>query len=314
MTVRATALLALVALGCGGEDRRAAPPPQAVLPTTAVAQPASAEDPVVATVSGQPVYGSCVEMQAEALGLDVRAALDQCIGFELLAQEAERRGLRGDPDVSDAWRREMVRRLIAADLGAITSLDQLPAGFREAMMSKFGQYLQRPFLRGVHYAGVVVPGGAIKGGPQDLAARAVAEAIYQELAGEEGVLPDELFAVGDRLAGAAGLAITRTRKPFFTAETEVPGIRGTYPDFRDAVVAIPEIGRVGRPARTKDSWDVPLYWTFMPAEDLTPGFFLDARRQYFVQWSEEIRARLGLERWIDGEVLAGLAEDGEVAP
>lgn len=315
--MRAPATLAalLLAAACGGEERRAAPPTPTVVPPTAEAQPAGAGDLVVARVDGQPVYGSCVAMQAEHLGLDARAALDQCIAFELLAQEADRRRLREDPDVVDSWRREMVRRVIAADLGGVTTLDQLPAGFRDAMLAKFGQYLQRPFLRGAHYARVDVPRGAIKGGPEDLRAKAVADAIYAELKDQEGILPGELFAVADRHAAAAGLAITRTQKPYFTPETEVPGIRGAQPEFLASLMAASEIGRIGPPARTTSGWDVPLYWTNIAAKDLTPEFFVNARQQYFLQWADGLRARLGLETSVDGDELARLAEDdGDEAP
>ena len=299
----------LLATGCGGEERRAAPPAPAEAPPTAVAQPAGADDVVVARVDGHPVYGSCVAMQAEALGLGVQAALDQCIAFELLAQEADRRGLREDPDVAEAWRREMVRAVIDADLGDIESLDQLPAGFRDAMLAKFGQYLQRPFLRGAHYARVDVPRGAIRGGPEDLRAKAVADAIHAELKDAEGILPDELFAVADRHAAAAGLAISRSGKPYFTPETEVPGIRGAQPEFLASLMQVDEVGRIGPPARTKQGWDIPLYWTFIEAKDLTPDFFVNTRQQYFLSWVEGLRARLGLEVSIEGAALAALAED-----
>lgn len=307
-TLAAIASIALSA-ACGGEERRAAPPAPVVVPTTATAQPAGADDPVVARVNDRPVYGSCVETQAEALGLDARAALDQCIAFELLAQEADRRGLRDDPDVADTWRREMVRRVIAADLGHIETLEELPAGFRDAMLAKFGQYLKRPLLRGAHYARIDMPRGTLVGGPEDVHARTVADAIYAELKDQEGVLPTELFAVAERHAAAAGLAITRTHKPYFTPETEVPGIRGAQPEFLASLMQAEEIGRVGPPARTKQGWDIPLYWTNLPAKDLTPEFFVDARQQYFLQWAEGLRKQLGLEVSIEGDTLARLAED-----
>jgi hypothetical protein len=309
MRAPATAAVLLAVAACGADERRAAPPAAAVTPPTAAAQPAGDADPVVATVDGQPVYGSCVTMQAAALGLDARAALDQCIAFELLAQEADRRGLRGDPDVVEAWRREMVRGVIAADLGDYHSLDDLPAGFRDAMLAKYRDYLHRPYLRGAHYARVPVARGALPGGPEELAAKAVADAIYEELKDAEGILPDELFAVADRHAAAAGLSIGRTHKLYFTPLADVAGIRDAVPEFRDSLAAIPEPGRIGRPARTPSGWDVPLYWTDLPEQDLTPEFFEDARRKYFVQWAEGLRARLGLAVSVSGDELAALAEE-----
>jgi hypothetical protein len=55
---------------------------------------AAADDVVVALAAGRPVYGSCVAAQAERGHLSRDAALRECIDFELMAQEAERRGSR----------------------------------------------------------------------------------------------------------------------------------------------------------------------------------------------------------------------------
>src|SRR5688500_12830444 len=107
------ALAAILVLSACGHGASTPPEPvRHVVPTTAEAQPAGADDLVVARVDGRPVYGSCVRAQVAGLGVDVAAALDQCVAFELLAGAADAQGLRADEDVGDAWRREMVRALI----------------------------------------------------------------------------------------------------------------------------------------------------------------------------------------------------------
>src|SRR5260221_9043696 len=108
----AVAVAALAACGHG-----ASPPPVATAvvhpaPPSVQARPAGPDDLVVARVDGRPIYGSGVQAQAAAFHLDAHPALDQCIGFELLAGAADARGLRGDPHVADTLRREMVRGLI----------------------------------------------------------------------------------------------------------------------------------------------------------------------------------------------------------
>src|SRR5690349_1737646 len=118
-----------VIVGLAACGHSAPPPPPAAAPPTSEAQPDGADDPVVARVDGHPIYGSCVAAQASHLHLDAHAALDQCVAFELLAQAAEAKGLRDDPDVVDTWRREMVRRLIEVDLGHFATLDDLPPDF-----------------------------------------------------------------------------------------------------------------------------------------------------------------------------------------
>jgi hypothetical protein len=303
-------VLAATAAACGSDARPAgpsAPPPSSTVPPTAEAQPRGPDDLVVATVAGRPVYASCVQAQAEHLGLDVRAALDQCVDFELLAQAADARGLRADPDVIDAWRREMARAVIRAELTPITKLGDLPPEFVEPLLARRGKFLHRPVIRLAHFVVIDVPKHAVLDGPEDTAAREAAERVYADLAFDQGVLPDELFAATDR--HTAGLTVTRSKEPYPTPATGDSPVRAAVPPFRNALYAIPEIGMVSPPVRTQWGWNVILWWDTWPEADLSASFFLSARQTWFQRWADQLGASLGLQPWIDQERLAGLAED-----
>src|SRR5207237_748916 len=101
-------LLAAVFLGA---CHAAAPEPKGRFPTPLVAQ-APDEDAVVATVDGRPIRASQVAEQARAAGQSAREALQALVDAEVLAGEAARRGLDGDPDVQEAAEAAAVRRLL----------------------------------------------------------------------------------------------------------------------------------------------------------------------------------------------------------
>lgn len=72
-----------------------------------------ADDVVVATVDGRPIYAGAVAAQARARGVDARTALGDLVDAEALAGEAARRGLDRDLDVRLAAKGALVRRLLA---------------------------------------------------------------------------------------------------------------------------------------------------------------------------------------------------------
>lgn len=304
-------LLALAAAGCGDDDRPAPPPPLA----TAASIEATASGPddlVVATVNGKPVWGSCVATQARALGVDRAAALDQCVAFELMAQEADARGLRADPDVVAAWRRELVRTLILADLGPIDTFEELPDELRRAVEKRIGLAIDLPALRGGHWVRADVP-AAKAGTPEDELARQIAQATYDELKDDPGVLPDELFDAlkrhTDRLA--PGHKVSRSNAPYLTPVDDNNAVRPAVEAFRLGLWGIPAIGRISPPVRTKWGYDVILYWEDSPAMDMRPKAFASVRTQLFAWWARKIGASLGVQVTIDEDRLAQLA--GEAA-
>lgn len=297
--MRRVVLLALAACGNGSSGPRTAAPTSGVTPQFFEAQPAAPDDAVVARVNGKPVYASCVVTQGAAHGLDAKAALDECVAFELMAQEAEARGLRAELDVADAWRRELVRAVIEDEYAGLTEIEQFPREILAAIKyDEFREALHRPESRRVFWFRAAVK----KTDPPeyDQKARELAEALYAELGDDEGVLPAELFDAGNRLAAERGLRPDRIPSDPKLIPPEGAKVQGVLPVFRDAAYAIPAIGRLHPPIRTNGGWDVLLWHDTLPAADLTPGFVRAAQQRYFAWWTD----RLGVTYDIDDQKLA----------
>jgi hypothetical protein len=293
--------LCLGALPAGACGSDAPPPPRAPAPV-AGAQPAAGPDDVaVATVNGRPVWGSCVAAQMkrssgepagederakiDRANLDRRAALDECIAFELLAQAAEARGLARDPEVALAARTAMASRLVEV---GFEQRFRTPDDLRAAVdreVERYSDQLDRPELRASAFARVEVPAGAPPA--QDAAARALAEQIAGALERETGLFPVHLRETADRLAAGAGQRVTHGE---FRAATR----EGLVPPYADALYAIPEEGRVGKATRTPWGWDVILMTRRLPPEvrtreEIAEKVFPDLRRRYFYRWVDELR-------------------------
>jgi hypothetical protein len=303
MRARGLALgLCLGALPAGACGSDAPPPPRAPAPV-AGAQPADGPDDVaVATVNGRPVWGSCVAAQVTRAGamkrssgepagederakIARRAALDECVAFELLAQAAEARGLARDPEVDQAARAALASRLVEVGFERRfrTPDDLRPAIDRE--VDRYSDQLDRPELRASAFARVEVPAGAPP--EQDAAARALAEKLAGALERETGLFPVHLREAADRLAAGSGLRVAHGE---FRAATR----EGLVPPYADALYAIPEVGRVGRATRTPWGWDVILMTRLLPPEvrtreEIAEKVFPDLRRRYFYRWVDEIR-------------------------
>lgn len=284
--MRASVVLgcALAASGACGTD---APPVRAGAGAPPLAQPGDGSgDLAVATVDGRPVWGSCVAAQ-ERRGADRRRALDECIAFELLAREAEARGLAADPEVGEALRAALVSRLVETDFEARY---QRPADLGAPMEREIDRYadqLDRPEMRASAFARVEVPKDAP---PQtEAAAQALAERIAASLAGESGLFPAHLREAAEReSAGAgAGLRVAIDQVPAKTRE-------GLVPPFADALFAIPEVGRVSPPTRTPWGWDIVLLVRLLPPEhrareEVAAKVFPSVRRRQFYRWMDAIR-------------------------
>lgn len=278
--MRPWVVLALAA--CGGAN----PPPQASGPPAASIATPAAGDLVVATVNGRPVYGSCVAAQAQHATRE--AALAECVGFELMAQAAERRGLATDPDVIDATRTALVNRLVEvvyedgftkpADFGPIW--DQLRA--KTIVRLRHGDY------RGSTYVRVPLPKNADPAA--EAAAHALADQIAAALANETGLMGPHVVEIADKVA--AGREIQHA--------DVVPYVESALEDnYAHALFSISEIGRASPAVRTKFGWDV-IAWTSdvppadMPDSEIALQLLPDVKRGYFPLWVEHIARASGI--------------------
>ena len=273
--MRGTWLLSFSLAACGGSTQ---PPPQpAGPPATLVATAAGSDDLIVATVNGRPVWGSCVKAQH---------SLDDCIGFELMAQEAERRGLARDPDVALAARTAMVSRVVETEYeGRYTRPSEFGSAWDQALERNRVRY-DHPEVRASAYVRVPVP----KPSDEDAAA-ALADQIAQAAAAEGGWMSPQLFALADKIA--AGRTIEHTEVgPLLAVQLES--------NYAGALYTIPEVGRTSKPVRTKWGWDVVLYRDVLPAEHLTDAeiaekLLPDMQRSYFSLWVHQLEVAMGIK-------------------
>jgi len=283
-------VLAVAALGCG---ERAAPAPPAPPAEVALrAEPAGRA--VVATVDGEPVYDDCVARQAAAHGIGARAALEQCIDFELLAQEAARRGLAADPEALHVRTTEMVRALVMTDYG--TTMDEpsdIPAADLRALWDQKIQHLyNKPERRRATYCRVPIAEKR-RGTPADGEARALAARVHRAMGRS---IDAERFAA--TCASASGGRAELPPKPLkpFASDGRYAGGRNV-PEFTAAAFSVPA-GRPADPIRTRWGWDIVLWDAVVPEVHATPAEIAEQalpeiKRAYFPQWVNLVAKSLG---------------------
>jgi hypothetical protein len=255
---------------------------------------------IVAEVDGAPVYDDCVAAQARARGLDGpdgrRAALAACIDFELLAQEAARRGLAAHPEVRRAQKTESVRRLIdeafAARYPDPSSVDraQLEAIYREFQL----RYV-RPAYRDTGYLRYPVAiADHPEGSPADLAARAFMQRVHAGLADRRDITATDLQQIATEAAGDAPLEIGDLQPIHRQDRIVEPYLTATF--------AIPAVGMVSPPFRTEWGWDIVLLEDIhaavnTPLDEVAGELFQILRRRLYMQWVAALRqpARIQLD-------------------
>jgi hypothetical protein len=308
MTAVRLSLPALVLAACGGGPAE----PDRALPGTSPeislrADPAGRTP--VATVNGEPVYDDCVARQAEALHLELSAALEQCIDFELLAQEALRRGALDDPDIQRVRTREMVRELISE--GYLPTMDQ-PSDIPSEDLTRLWDnqlrgFYNKPERRSAAYCRIPVDKKAPEGGEADLAARADAERLFR--ATRRLHFTPKLLALTCQLASGGRPIVIRTTptRPFASTGQHERGRYAT--SFAEAAFSVAEVGQVSAPTRTNWGWDLLLVTEIRPEQRRS---FAEAegeireqllrhpdaapyRARKFLAWSERFRAGLTIQ-------------------
>ncbi len=300
--MRAAVLAVLAA--CGGAPEPA--PTTSTRAATTIATKNGPTDEIVAQVNGRPVWASCVAAQAAQAArettLDEAAlrqrGLDECIAFELLAQEADKRGLATDSEVVDATRTALVSRVVEVGFERrYTKAEDLGERF-EKWYRENAFRMHRPELRGSAYLRVSGP---------DETARPAAQAIYAQLADRRGMFAFDLEPLSKAAPGAPPVEYAVVPDK---AATELE------PSYRATLFAIPEVGRVAPPVKTPWGWDVIL-WTGglppkeTPREELVAQAFPELRRSMFSAWLAQVTKELGVKPEI---VEAGIARLDEVGP
>jgi hypothetical protein len=285
----AGALGALLATGCG-DSKPAAPVSTEVRAedVSLVANPNGRV--VVATVNDQPIYADCVERQGAAHGLDARAALDECVDFELLAQRAAETGHRVDPAVLDVRDREAVRALIDHEFAAnFDGPEDVPM---EHVRSYYEQVKEQKYVRleerrETQYARVAVPAGIPEGSDEDLQARELADAIYAAMKHRTDLTEEEFILEARTIAAPTTIAKESSAFNF-------PKVSRILPVYTKATWEIRKPGMIHAPIRTPFGWDVILLTRILPPvrisiEEATPEIqqviYEVSRARSFAAWA-----------------------------
>lgn len=285
----------LLLVACGGSKAPPPTPKGPPAPTTATPAPGDVQ---VATVNGKPVWGSCVQAQA-ARGATAKDALQQCIGFELLAQEAERRGLATDNEVAIATRTALVSELVAQEYEDKFTRPEDFGTYWTRSIERNKVRFDHPEARGSVYVRVDVAKDAPPA--DDAKAKALIDEIYAALKDERGLMKPHVEEIANRvIAGRAKLSISAVP----------PDIKDgrLHPTYTGALFSIPEIGRVAAPVRTPWGWDIVLYESVVPEvhatrEQMIETALPEIKRGYFPQWVNQIVQSLGVHIQVEDKNL-----------
>jgi hypothetical protein len=296
------ACLAMIAAACGGGGAGEAPPAPPVRAITAIAPAAGTDDVIVARVAGRPVWGSCVAHQVARGATDRKTALHECIAFELMAQEAERRGMVAAASADDAVRTALVSRLVELGFEATHTTPESLGDVMTKWLDANAWRMHRPELRSSSYARLAVAKTA--GPEQDAAAKAVAEKIADALSHETGLFGVNLHETANRLAAGTGVKLEVADVP----ATQRVKLEATY---ADALFALPDVGRASAAVRTPWGWDVIVWTGGLPAldqtrEQLAASAFPELRRVAFGVWVNALIKELGVQVTIDQAQVAKL--------
>lgn len=308
--MRALACAAIAYAACRGGGRPHAAARAIVLPSIE-ARPTAPDDAIVAKVDGRPIYGSCVAAQAAALHEDRTHALDDCIGFELLAGAAAARGVARDPDVIDGYRQALVGRFLdVAFRDAYRTFTDLPASLRDPAFHNLEWRMHRPEYRFSVYVRATVGEKATPADEQ--AAHALMDQIYARVAGRKDLFPDDLFAIAREVAGPRAIEMLTT--PYGTG-VDGPG----DPTYTKPLFALGAVGEVTPPSRTTWGWDLILWTDSLPAletsaDDLRAWMFPELRRAWFERWIDDLAREANADIAIDEARLKTLVPADDEQP
>jgi peptidyl-prolyl cis-trans isomerase C len=295
------AWIALAAVACGGGPEPA--PAPATRPIATVAPAASSGDLQVAIVNGRSVWGSCVAAQiARKAATSKKDALDQCVAFELMAQEAERRGLAADPSVAEATRTAMVNRLVETAFEDTHQTAESLGAPMQKWLDDNAWRMHRPELRSSTYARITLPKDATP--EAEAKAKQLAEKIAAQVDGQTGLFGVHLKDIAKRIAASSGTKID-------VADVKQTPRANLDAVYGDALYALPEIGRATRAVRTPWGWDVIVWTGGLPAkestrEELAAEKFPDMRRQTFQAWVNQLIKQHGTRIELDQTLLQKL--------
>jgi parvulin-like peptidyl-prolyl cis-trans isomerase-like protein len=270
----------VMSCACGRQEKGPPRPDTGPRPLDARAQPG---DTAVALLDGTPILASEVARQARLAGTTARAALDQIVGIDLLAAEAARRGLAGDPDVCDQARRAAVRRFLEETFERDFLPESVPDADLRARYETERSRFVHPELRHVLHAVAQPPPS-----PTDAQRRVAlerAQRVAQETA--HARTPEEFRRLAESLSDDT--------QPVRVEELTTARHGYTVEDFARAAFAISRPGSKTGVVRTSFGYHVIYLLSIDPPADRP---FADVRAQLLDEAWPELRER-AFSRFMD---------------
>jgi len=256
-------------------------------------------DEVVAKVNEQPIYARCVATQAKAHSLGAQEALEECISFALLAQEAQREALLAHPKVQRIGKEEMVRHFVEARY-PIASAADLPMPLVKRLWDRVNvPRYNHPELRDIVFCRISMPRGKGPKSTEFKTAYTFLQGIYERFAERRDLEENDLFKPCYEEYKEAGIAEIKLR----TFDLNPP--ERYAKSFRPTVFNVPAAGMLAPPLFTRFGLDLilvtrvipPKKTSFEEAEDelrtvlFEKPVFEDERAEEFLKWYKPLEQK-----------------------
>ncbi|WP_373046758.1 peptidyl-prolyl cis-trans isomerase [Vulgatibacter sp.] len=240
-SIAAMVLAASTLLACGGQGQTAG----------GAAQPAAAkkQGEVIATVGGDAITVDDFQAKMEEQSPFIRARyttlerkkefLDNMVRFEVLAQEAERRGFANDPDVVATMKKVMVQKLMRAEFDENAAAQEIPEAELKAFYdANVNDYVKPERVRVSHIFLAAAKGDATRAKAKSEAARLLADVKGKEAGPIKTAFAETAKTRSEDTASkaAGGDLLFKTKEELAQAWGE---------SFADAVFGMKTIGEVG---------------------------------------------------------------------
>lgn len=293
-------LLLHAAAGCGGRRADGGGPEARLRP----------EDVVVASVNGVPISMTRVAAHSRATGMEPRAALDDLVKFELLAQAAARRNLAASPEVAEARTRELARRLLQVEFEAHVRPEDIPEADVRREYERNRRHFDHPEVRTVLTVLFPARQGMVTA-EEDAKTRALAQELSERWRAERPADAKAARAIYDTYFGhLQGVRVEQYNY--------VRGVEGEA-EWIKVALTMREPGAVSGVIRTRYGWHVIYLVAFHPARQTPEAEALQTirrelhpvwQRAAFARFVDEIAARHQVESHPERLRSAEGAEEG----